>query len=268
MLHKTPHLAARRGRTGISALAAFLLSGIAWPAAAIVPINVQITPPEGYSGQAGLSINGQSGNKDEQEYTVNGLLRYKQNDDLFVLISDYSYSETNQVRDEDELFLHGRWIHENQFAPSVDSEVFVQYQYDDFAGISDRELVGGNVRWRFDSKDETSEQQLIVGVGAFYESETSEATSLTDNTVRANLYTNIVHKHTGEYPFVASASSYIQPALDDISDLRVLAVASLNFPIRPSLNVGFAVEVSHNAMPFEGVEKTDVDYGISLNYEF
>ncbi|MBD3584298.1 DUF481 domain-containing protein [Salinimonas sp. HHU 13199] len=268
MLYTSPRSLTSRNRFGHLALPAVLLSCFSMPSFAIVPVNVQITPPEGYSGQVGLSINGQSGNKDEQEYNANGLLRFKQNDDLFVLISDYSYSETNQVRDEDELFLHGRWIHENQFAPSVDSELFVQYQYDDFAGISDRELVGGNVRWRFDSQNKTNEQQLIVGVGAFYESETSETTSLTDNTVRANLYTNIVHKHTGEYPFVASASSYIQPAVDDISDLRVLAVASLNFPIRPSLNVGFAIEVNHNSMPFEGVEKTDVDYGVSLNYEF
>ncbi|GGW90071.1 DUF481 domain-containing protein [Alteromonas halophila] len=255
----------RRTLTGLSALFASALSA---PAMAIVPINVIITPPEGFSGEVGVSINGQSGNKDEQEYSANGLLRYKENKDLFVLIGDYSYSETNDVRDEDELFVHGRWVHHNQFGKSLDSEVFMQYQYDDFAGISDRELIGGNVRWRNAFNNQTTEQQFIVGVGMFYESETSERMSLTDETVRANLYTNIVHKHTGEFPFVASASTYVQPAVDDISDLRVLALASINFPIRPSLNVGFDLEVKHNAMPFAGVEKTDVDYGVSLNYTF
>ncbi len=250
------------------ALSALMMGCLAPAAHAIVPINVGITPPEGFSGNAGLSINGQSGNKDEQEYSANGVLRYKQAADLFVLLGDYSYSETNEVRDEDELFVHGRWIRHNQFGESLDSELFVQYEFDDFAGISARKLVGGNVRWRSQVKNDITEQQLIVGAGVFHESETSELTSVTDRTVRANLYINIVHKHTGDFPYVASASTYIQPAVDDVSDLRLLAVASLNFPIRPSLSVGFDVEVKHNSTPFAGVEKTDVDYGVSLNYEF
>ena len=254
-------------RTGLF-FAGVVGCSLAQHAQAIVPINVMITPPEGFSGELGISINGQSGNKEEREYSGNGLLRYKQNDDLFVLISDYSYSETNDVRDEDELFLHGRWVRHNQFAPSVDSEVFVQYQYDDFAGISGRELIGGNVRWRNEFQDTRTTRQLIVGTGLFYESETSEQTSLTDNTVRANLYTNFVYRYNGDFPYVASVSTYIQPAVDDLSDLRLLGIAGINFPIRPSLSIGFDVEVKHNSMPFAGVKKTDIDYGVSLNYTF
>lgn len=253
--------------------ASYLLAGLTscclTPAAqAIVPINVLITPPQGFSGELGVSINGQSGNKDEQEYSANGLLRYKENADLFVLVSDYSYSETNDVRDEDELFLHGRWVRHNQLGDSVDSELFVQYQYDDFADISGRELIGANVRWRDEFQNATTQRQLIVGTGLFYESESSERTSLTDDTIRANLYTNLVYRHNGDFPYVASVSTYIQPAVDDLSNLRLLGIASINFPIRPSLSIGFDIEVRHNSTPFTDVEKTDADYGVTLNYEF
>ncbi len=238
------------------------------PAQAIVPINVLITPPEGISGEAGLSINGQSGNKDEQEYSANGLLRYKKSTDLYVLIGDYSYSETNDMRDEDELFLHGRWVRQDQFGKSIDSELFVQYQYDDFADISGRSLIGANVRWRNEVKNSNAERQVIVGTGLFYESETSEQTSVTEDTIRANVYTNLVYRHTGDFPYVVSASTYIQPAVDDLSDLRMLGVGSINFPIRPSLSIGFDIEVKHNSTPFSDVKKTDIDYGVTLVYTF
>lgn len=249
-------------------VAGLMCCGLSQAAHAIVPINVTIIPPEGISGEASVSINGQSGNKDEQEYSVNGLVRFKKNTDLFVLLGDYSYSETNDVTDEDELFLHGRWVRQDQFGESVDSELFVQYQYDDFADISGRRLAGANVRWRNEEKNLTSERQFIVGTGLFYESETSEQTSVTDDTIRANIYTNLVYRHTGDFPYVASASTYIQPAVDDLSDLRLLGVGSINFPIRPSLSVGFDIEVKHNSIPFSDVNKTDVDYGVSLSYEF
>lgn len=253
--------------------AGHLLAGIVscslLPAAhAIVPVNVLITPPEGISGQVGLSLNGQSGNKDEQEYTANGLFRYKENANLFVFLGDYSYSETNDVRDEDELFLHGRWVRLNHFGSAVDAELFVQYQYDDFADISGRELIGANVRWRNDFQNATTQRQVIVGTGLFFESEASERTSRTDDTIRANLYTNFVYRHTGQFPYVASASAYIQPAVGDLSDVRLLSIASINFPIRPSLSIGFDVEVKHNSTPFTDVKRTDVDYGVTLSYEF
>ena len=237
-------------------------------AEAIVQVNDAITAPEGLTGNVRFTINGQSGNKDEQEYGFDNLLRYRADETLIVFIGDYSYSETNSVRDEDELFAHLRWVELNQFGDNIDSEVFVQYQYDDFADLSRRELLGGNVRYRFDRQSEQNETQVILGLGAFYELEVSEATNLEDSLIRANIYTRFVYDSKGTYPYSLYASAYFQPALEDISDLRALVVGGVKFPILERVAVAFEIEVTHNATPFIDIEKTDVDYGITLSYEF
>lgn len=234
----------------------------------IVQVNDAITAPEGLTGNVRFTINGQSGNKDEQEYGFDNLLRYKAEDSLIVFIGDYSYSETNSVRDEDELFAHLRWVELNQFGANTDSELFVQYQYDDFADLSRRELIGGNVRYRFEQQSEYDDTQVILGVGAFYELEVSEATDLEDSLIRANIYTRFVYDNKGTYPYSLYASAYFQPALEDISDLRALIVGGVKFPILERVAVAFEIEITHNETPFIDIEKTDIDYGITLSYEF
>lgn len=241
---------------------------LSFPARAIVPINTEINPKQGVSGNFGFVLSGQSGNKDEQEYSVNALLRFRKADNLFVTLGDFTYSETNDVRDEDELFLHARWVGLNKLGAFLDTELFVQYQYDDFADISGRQLVGGNIRWRNEADTEAMSRQLILGAGLFFENERSELTEISDDTVRANLYARYVYEKKGEYPYSLSMSTYIQPAVNAVSDLRLLALAGVYYPIRPSLTVGFEIEVKHNSDPFVDVEKTDVEYGVSLNYAF
>nr|WP_168710995.1 DUF481 domain-containing protein [Ningiella ruwaisensis] len=227
-----------------------------------------IETKEGFSGNLGISLNGQSGNKDEQEYSIDSVLRYSENSNIFVLLGDYNYSKTNDIRDEDELFLHARWVNLNFFKPSLDSEVFTQYQYDDFADLSNRTLIGANIRWRQDLLFEADKSQFILGAGAFLEREESEQTNLSETLVRANLYARYLHQEDGEYPFSFFFSAYVQPAVEDVSDLRSLVVTGIEFPIRPSLSIGFDIEVKHNSTPFSDVEKTDIDYGVTLKYSF
>ncbi len=245
-----------------------LLVSLSIPVSAIVPINDKIIPEQGMSGKFGFELNGQSGNKDEQEYGVDGLLRYRQGENLFVFLGDLTYSETNDVRDEDELFLHARWVGINKISDFIDPEIFIQYQYDDFADISDRELVGGNIRWRNEVEGHQLHSQLILAAGLFFETETSVITNITDDTVRVNLYGRYLYENKSEFPYMLSLSTYIQPATDDVSDVRVLALGALEYPIRPNLSVAFEVEVKHNSTPFDDVEKTDIEYGVSLNYSF
>lgn len=252
----------------IARLIAIIVSSVSFYSFAIVPIDDKIIPEQGASGSLGININGQSGNKDEQEYSINALLRYRMDDNLFVFLSDYSYSKTNTEVDEDELFLHARWIGVNKISEGVDPELFIQYQYDDFADISSRKLVGGNLRLRTQYNSEQRNSQSILAAGLFYETETSELTGIVDQTTRVNLHGRYILEHSGEYPFVFSVSTYIQPAIDDIKDVRVLALGAIDYPIRENLSVGFEIEISHNSTPFIDIEKTDIEYGISLNYAF
>jgi hypothetical protein len=235
---------------------------------AIVPINDSIDSKQGVSGSFRFGFNGQSGNKDKEEYSIDSLNRYRDGDNLFVFIGDYNYSETNSRRDEDELLLHGRWVAFDQFSDSVDSELFVQYEFDDFADLSSRELVGGNVRWRNESISSEISSHSLFGIGAFHEIEQSERSNIREENNRLNLYTRFVYEKKGDHPYTFLLSTYLQPNLSDEKDLRALGLASINFPILPSVSIAFQVEINHNSTPFSDVEKTDIDYGMVFKYTF
>ncbi len=245
-----------------------LLTLVILPNHAIVPINDKIVPEQGLSGNIGITIDGQSGNKDEREINIDNVVRFREDNNLFVFIGDYTFSETNAVRDEDELFLHARWISLDLITENVDLEVFTQYQYDDFADLSNRELVGSNIRYRNEISANNYASQLVLGAGVFYETESSESTGITDDTFRANLYARYVYDHDNDFDYSISMTTYIQPAVSDASDLRLLALGAVNFPINEAISVGFEIEIKHNSDPFVDVEKTDIEYGLALTYEF
>ncbi|NNJ72205.1 MAG: hypothetical protein HKP09_03380 [Enterobacterales bacterium] len=46
---------------------------------AIVPVDHAIEFPDGWSGEVGLSIGGQTGNKEETEFSLNQILRHSSN---------------------------------------------------------------------------------------------------------------------------------------------------------------------------------------------
>lgn len=222
-------------------LSQFLCCGVvtlvSLPSHAIVPINDKIVPEQGISENIGITLDGQSGNKDKRETNIDSVIRFRADDNLLVFIGDYTFSETNDVRDEDELFLHGRWVLLDLISESFDLEIFTQYQYDDFADLSNRELVGSNIRYRKEASADKYTSQLIIGAGAFFESESSKSTSFTDDTVRANLYGRYLFDFDGEFDYSLAMTTYIQPALSDVSDLRLLALGAVSFPINEAISV-------------------------------
>jgi hypothetical protein len=185
-----------------------------------------------------------------------------------LFISDYNYSETNDVIDEDELFVHLRWISLDYFQSGVDYEMFIQHQYDDFADISGRSLLGAGARWRSESPMDNGTLQKTLGTGLFYEDEKSELTDLEDETVRANLYAKLIYNNTSQYPYTLFGNVYIQPDVTDIEDLRVLATGGIEFAISKAFRLVVEAEIKHNSMPFIDIEKTDFEYGVRLSYQF
>jgi hypothetical protein len=63
-------------------------------------------------------------------------------------------------------------------------------------------------------------------------------------------------------------SAYLQPSLSALDDMRVLVVSGIEFPITSALSLSVEAEADHDSDPFEGVEKTNLEYGIRLSYSF
>lgn len=237
-------------------------------ALAIVPVDQSEIAVDGFSGNVGISINGQRGNKDEQEYSLSSILRYGAAPDSLILITDYNYSETNSRKDEDDFYSHLRWVRRDFFHENVDSEAFVQYEYDDIADLSSRKLVGGGARWRFDSTDVNSELNISLGLGAFYEVEKSLSNEEKVSTTRANLYTKLLYSKKDVYPFDSYLTLYYQPSVEDVGNFRAVAISGIEFKISQALALNIETEISHDSDPFTTVEKTDIEYGVRLTYSF
>ncbi|MBT1451471.1 DUF481 domain-containing protein [Glaciecola sp. XM2] len=243
----------------------------------IIPVDQLHVTPIGFSGQAGLSLTGERGNKDEQEYNINGILRYGWDKSALMLLSDYNYTKTNDERNEDDLYVHLRYIQNDYFKQNVDAEVFVQYQYDDFADLSNRRLFGAGMRWRFaessgeqtnDDGTQSNAYETIFGAGAFYEEEDAQSNGLQETTVRANLYGRFLFTSNSEHEFSVYSTIYVQPSVEQLDDVRSLLVGGIEFPIAESLALSLEAEVRYDSEPFEGVENTNVEYGVRISYSF
>jgi len=246
-------------------LAIFMFSTLAY---SIVPVDSPVEFPEGWSGEIGLSINGNSGNKDKSEYGISNIFRYSRNNNLFLFISGYNYAKSNNVVNEDDLYLHSRWINIDFFKENIDSELFVQHEYDEFADISSRNLFGGGARFRLKNSTENKNYKITLGTGVFYEKERSISNNLDVNTFRANLYSQYVYQNKGEYPYKAFGTIYVQPSISEPDDYRVLAIGGFEFSVSENIKVVIETELKHNSTPFENIEKTDFEYGVRLAYQF
>ncbi|QJR81922.1 DUF481 domain-containing protein [Alteromonas pelagimontana] len=235
---------------------------------AIVPVDQSNVAEEGFSGNVGISLNGQSGNKEEREYSLSSIIRYGHLANSFIFITDYNYSETNDLKDEDDFYSHLRWIRNDFFRPNVDSELFIQYEYDDIADLSSRKLAGGGVRWRYNRQSESSEINTLLGLGAFYEVEESLSNNAEVSTTRANFYAKFLYGRRTQFPFDAYLTLYYQPAVDDIKNFRAIVISGIEFKITQTLSLNVEAEVDHDSSPFTNVEETDIEYGVRMTYSF
>jgi len=238
-------------------------------ATAIVPVEKLISVPAGVSGTIGLALEGEEGNRREQEYNINGIIRYGWGtSNSLMWITDYNYTKTDGRRNEDDLSTHLRFIRNDYVRKNVDIEAFIQYEYDDFADLSSRQLAGGGLRWRFENIGEKTTFRTQLGAGAFYEAEESQRTTASDETVRANFYAKLRYTNSDERAFEYYVSAYLQPSLEALNNVRSLLVSGIEFPISDALSLSVEAQVGHNSEPFAGVKKTNLEYGVKLSFSF
>lgn len=235
---------------------------------AIVPVDKFTVAPPGLSGTFGLALDGETGNRSEQEYAVDGILRYGWDTQSLVWITDYNYTKVDNEKNENDIFTHLRFVKNNYIGDNVDAEAFVQYGFDDFADLSSRKLLGGGARWRFEKIVGKATFWQQFGLGAFYEVEKSDSMDVKETSLRANIYANVRYQDSDKRPFELYTTAYLQPSLENISDIRVLIVSGVELPITDSLSFSIEVDMDYDSQPFEGVEKTNVEYGVRVSYAF
>ncbi|PIE42665.1 MAG: hypothetical protein CSA49_00025 [Gammaproteobacteria bacterium] len=254
-------------------IVAVILSISALNANAIKNIESQRLTPieEGMSGHVELKIDGKSGNSDEQDYGLSGRINHQQGKDLIFIIASKAYEKSNGRKDTDKSFIHGRWVHNLQ--EPMASEVFAQYQDNEFTRLLSRYLIGGGIRY---TMIQDTDINLILGAGAFYMKEKEDLGSYqtSENYSRLSSYASYKHQLNKNVSIISTA--YVQPRIGRMDDYNILLNGSLLTRLNEQLKLKLAVNVTYDSEPPRNlattpvidVKSTDTEYSVSFVYQF
>lgn len=228
--------------------------------------------PEGLSGEVSFKLDGKSGNSDEEDLGLSGRANYKQQQNLWFVIASKEYGETNDVKDTDKSFLHGRWVHEHN--NKLAGEAYVQYQDNEFTRLVSRYLAGGGARYTLVAQP--NKLNLAIGAGAFYVKEHQDLDTYNEKSdyLRFNSYASYKQQINDHVSVVATG--YYQPRASDFKDFTILLNTSLYAKLSEQLKLQLSLNVTHDSQPPSNneadpvidVEHTDTEYSLSLVYEF
>ncbi|MCF6218637.1 MAG: DUF481 domain-containing protein [Gammaproteobacteria bacterium] len=247
-------------------LALLLLASL--PAHAIVNLDeIHSRDVElGLSGALGINFSGSKGNSDETNTQLSAQLQRGTETYSDILMVSYHYGEANGQLNNDNAFIHLRHI--QKMDATFSWELFTQLQNDRFSRLSLRTLVGGGLRYKWAETD----NRIILGVGAFYERERIDDTSLSvderreHRNWRGNFYSIISHTLNPQSHLFGTL--YFQPRFDDTTDYRLLLQSGIKVKIAKSLDLVIGLDAAYDNKPPLTVEKYDINYRSGLEYTF
>ncbi|MBA54009.1 MAG: hypothetical protein CMK89_06090 [Pseudomonadales bacterium] len=229
-------------------------------------------PEEGWGGHVEIGLDGETGNSREETYTGAAKVTYRKNNDILLGIVEREYGSTRDVKDTDESFVHGRWIH--VLTPRWAYEGFIQWEENEFDNLVSRSLVGGGGRYVVAQQEKIFD--LSVGMGAFREKEVLDLGTYEETNWTWRLNTFTVYKHRLNEQIVISATAYYQPSTDDFGNFRTLLDAALSVRITDQLDLKVHYKVEHDSEPARNLDadppidnyETNTEYKTSLVYNF
>ena len=222
-------------------------------------VNMESSRKEGLIGshfQINIGLNGSSGTVDRTNYSLEG--RVDVNSDKWQRFGILSYKreEKDDSITSNNTFLHLRGV--RKISPLLAVEGFIQLSEKPLQKIKRRGLIGAGVR--------LSPYKLIkVGLGIFNEDE-ERVLSRSRETVRINSYI------TNSFNISESASFestlYIQPDIEDFSELRSYLVLGLRLKISERFSSIITYENTNDSSPPPLTDKSNSFYGVKFSFEY
>ena len=219
---------------------------------------------DGASGAARFSVSGDSGNSDRSDIAAGLRLFRRQRGSESLLLADYSYGESQGVKNSNRSFLHARYG--ATFRPGTMIEGFGQIEKDDFARLQFRGLAGMGLR--FLRRGDTTRSSLGIGVFHSWErlTEALPGERRDERLWRANLYFSIDRKlETG---LTLHSSTYLQPRIGPVGDFRLLEQFACSVPVTEMLDLRLSLDILHDSRPPLTVKRTDMHYRTTLEVRF
>jgi|GEM_PF-650230 len=229
-------------------------------------------PSEGFSGALGLSAEGKKGNQEKQAYSGSSRFNYRQEDTLVLLLLAQDYGSKNNVRDDRSQFAHLRWT--NLLSEKLASEVFTQWETEEFDYLKSRQLTGAGLRYFVGYKPDA--YLCALGLGAFREKEVNDLITYVDEQKlsRMNAYYSLKFQLNNQLSLVNTI--YAQPNLADFSDYRILFDLTLSTKVTDSIAFTLAYRLRHDSQPAQNLAATppivnhasNMEYKSGLTYSF
>jgi putative salt-induced outer membrane protein YdiY len=180
----------------------------------------------------------------------------------------FDYTKYADVESVNKSFAHARYDYE--FLPWLWGEVFAQAQSDAFQRLDLRNLWGTGPRFRVLHVPAPS--SLDVYLGTAYMLERDAITAVVGATGAQNQSIQVWHRWSSyasttweiDPRAVVSSTMYVQPAITDFGDVRLLNETLLTFKITKVFSAGLSASVRYDSEPPTGVLPTDTEVKNSL----
>ena len=222
-------------------------------------VNMESSRKEGLIGshfQINIGLNGSSGTVDRTNYSLEGRVDINSDKWQRFGILSYKREEKDDSITSNNTFLHLRGV--RKISPLLAVEGFIQLSEKPLQKIKRRELIGAGIRL-------SPYKSIKVGLGVFNEDE-ERVLSKSRETIRINSYI------TNSFNISESASFestlYIQPDIEDFSELRSYLVLGLRLKISERFSSIITYENTHDSSPPPLTDKSNSFYGVKFSFEY
>ena len=222
-------------------------------------VNMESARKENLSGfhfQANLGLNGSSGTVDRTNYSVETRLDFNSNKWQRFGVFSYKREEKDDSITSNNTFFHLRAVRKVNSLFSW--EIFTQLSEKPLQKIKRRELFGAGVRL-------SPFKSLRIGLGLFDENE-ERILSETRKATRLNTYITNDFKISDTATF--ESTLYIQPDIDDFSEVRSFFVAGLRLRITEKFSSIISYENTYDSSPPQNTDESNSFYGIKFSFEY
>ena len=222
-------------------------------------VNMESARKESLSGfhfQANLGLNGSSGTVDRTNYSVETRLDFNSNKWQRFGVFSYKREEKDDSITSNNTFFHLRAVRKVNSLFSW--EIFTQLSEKPLQKIKRRELLGAGIRL-------SPYKSLRIGLGLFDENE-ERILSETRKTTRLNTYITNDFKISNTAIF--ESTLYIQPDIDDFSEVRSFFVAGLRLKITEKFSSIISYENTYDSSPPPNTDELNSFYGIKFSFEY
>ena len=222
-------------------------------------VNMESSRKENLIGshvQINIGLNGSSGTVDRTNYSLEG--RFDNNSSNWQRFAIFSYKreEKDNSITSNNTFMHLRGV--RKITPLVAIEGFIQLSEKPLQKINRRELIGVGLRL-------SPYKSIKIGLGIFNENE-ERILSEARETVRINSY--ITNSFNISETASFDTTLYIQPDLEDFSELRSYLVLGLRLKISERFSSIITYENTHDSSPPPLTDKSNSFYGVKFSYEY